>query len=218
LLSNIRENAQWLRIGSVRYWFDTVIKERYVQLSNMTINKPSSWLLVLYDVPSQPSRLKVRVWREFKSIGALYPPLSVCLIPDNTNNRERLARIEELIAKNGKIMKLQGKSTSEDDQNNILRIFRTERDKQYDEILEECQEFIDEIKANIRNKKTAQEEVEEMHEVLDGLKRWLERVKSIDWIERPAAAIRVEKLLEKCQDSMDKFAEISHPKKNKDIR
>ncbi|HEY7082946.1 MAG TPA: Chromate resistance protein ChrB [Nitrososphaeraceae archaeon] len=184
----------------------------------MTINKPSSWLLVLYDVPSQPSRLKVRVWREFKSIGALYPPLSICLIPDNTSNRERLIKIEELIAKNGKVMKLQGKGTSEDDQNNILRIFRIERDKQYDEILEECQEFIDEIKANIRNKKTAQEEVEEMHEVLDGLKRWLERVKSIDWIERPAAAIRVERLLEKCQDSMDKFAEISHPKKNKDIR
>jgi succinate dehydrogenase/fumarate reductase flavoprotein subunit len=159
----------------------------------------------------------VRVWREFKSIGALYPPLSMCLIPDNVDNRQRLAKIEELIAKNGKIMKLQGKNTSEDDQNNILRIFRTERDKQYDEILEECQEFIDEIKANIRNKKTAQEEVEEMHEVLDGLRRWLDKVKSIDWIEKPAAAIRVEKLLEKCQDSMDKFTELSHPKKNTHI-
>lgn len=184
---------------------------------NMTIKKPSSWLMILYDVPSQPSRLKVRVWREFKSIGALYPQLSICLIPDNINNRERLAKIEELIAKNGKVMKIQGKSISEDDQNNILRIFRTERDKQYDEILEECQEFIDEIKLNIRNKKTAQEEVEEMHEVLDGLRRWLDRVKLIDWIERPTGAIKVEKLLEKCQDSMDKFAEISHPKKNGDI-
>jgi hypothetical protein len=200
------------------HFFDTVIKEGDAQLSNMTINKPTSWLLVLYDVPSQPSRLKVRVWREFKGIGALYPPLSVCLIPDNTDNRERLAKMEELIAKNGKIMKLQGKSISEDDQNNILRVFRTERDKQYDEILEECQEFIDEIKSNIKNKKTVQEEVEEMHEVLDGLRRWLDRVKLIDWIERPAAAIRVEKLLEKCQDFMDKFAEISHPKNNRGIR
>jgi SMC interacting uncharacterized protein involved in chromosome segregation len=108
-------------------------------------------------------------------------------------------------------MKIQGKSVNEDDQNNLLRIFRIERDKQYDEILEECQEFIDEIKTNIRNKKTAQEEVEEMHEVLDGLVRWLDKVKSIDWIERPSAAVKVEKLLQKCQDSMDHFAEISHP-------
>jgi hypothetical protein len=48
-----------------------------------------------------------------------------------------------------------------------------ERDKQYDEILEECQEFIDEIKLNLNEKKTVQEEVEEMEEVLDGLRRWL---------------------------------------------
>jgi hypothetical protein len=64
--------------------------------------------MVLYDVPSQPSRLKVRVWREFKSIGALYPQLSICLIPDNSNNQERLAKIEDMIGKNGRVMKLQG--------------------------------------------------------------------------------------------------------------
>jgi hypothetical protein len=29
----------------------------------MTIEKPSSWLLIGYDVPSKPSRLKVRLWR-----------------------------------------------------------------------------------------------------------------------------------------------------------
>lgn len=168
----------------------------------MTIKRPNSWLMVLYDVPSQPSRLKVRVWREFKSIGALYPQLSICLIPDNSNNQERLAKIEDMIGKNGRVMKLQGKSITESDQNNLLSLFRIERDKQYDEILEECQEFIDEIKSNIRNKKTSQEEVEEMHEVLDGLRRWLDKVKSIDWIKRPAAAIKVGQLLEKCQSSM----------------
>ena len=59
----------------------------------MTIKKPSSWLMILYDVPSQPSRLKVRVWREFKTIGALYPQLSICLVPDNNNNQERIQRL-----------------------------------------------------------------------------------------------------------------------------
>ena len=29
----------------------------------MTIEKPSSWLLIAYDVPSKPSRLGVRLWR-----------------------------------------------------------------------------------------------------------------------------------------------------------
>ncbi len=178
----------------------------------MGIKKPSSWLVMFYDVPSEPSKLKVRLWRDFKRIGALYPQMSVCIIPDNTENRESLERMEKMIIKNGRLMKIQGRAITEYDQKHILHIFRLERDKQYDEILEECQEYIDEINLNIKNKKTVQEEVEEMDEVLDGLRRWLDRVKSIDWVEKPTAAVRVEKLLEECQNLLNKFTELSHPK------
>jgi hypothetical protein len=180
----------------------------------VTIEKPTSWLLVLYDVPSEPSRVKVRLWRDLKRMGALYPQLSICLLPDNNDNRKKLETIEKMATKNGKFMNFQCTGINQNDQQNILHLFRVERDKQYDEILEECQEFIDEIKLNIDNKKTTQEEVEEMEEVLDGLRRWLDRVKSIDWVEKPVASIRVEKLIQKCQDLMDKFTEVSHPEKS----
>ena len=59
-----------------------------------------------------------------------------------------------------------------------------------------------------------QEEVEEMEEVLDGLRRWLTKVQSLDWVEKSDASIRVEKLLQKCQDQMDKFMKLSHPEKS----
>jgi hypothetical protein len=180
----------------------------------MTIEKPSSWLLIAYDVPSEPSRLKVRLWRELKRMGALYPQLSICLIPDNNDNRKRLEAIENMATKAGKFMNFHCTGITENDQQSILHMFRVERDKQYDEILEECQEFIDEIKLNLNEKKTMQEEVEEMEEVLDGLRRWLARIHSIDWVEKPAASIRVEKLLQKCQDQMDKFMKLSHPEKS----
>jgi uncharacterized protein (UPF0332 family) len=184
----------------------------------VTIEKPSSWLLILYDVPAEPSRLKVRVWREFKRMGAIYPQMSLCMIPYNNENRENLQKIDKMIAENGKIMKMRGKGITEINHSDILQMFRTERDNQYDEILEECQEFIDEINHNIDKKKTTQNEAEEMEEVLGGLKRWFERIKSIDWLEKPAAATRVEELLEKCQDVMDKFTELSHPPTQNDIR
>lgn len=138
--------------------------------------------------------------------------MSVCIIPDTPESRKNVDKISRIAANNGKIFKMLSKGVSEPDQNELVSMFRAERDRQYDEILEECQEFVDEIALNIRAKKTTQEEVEEMEEVLDGLRRWLEKVKSIDWIEKPEASVRVEKLLEKCQDSMDHFAELSHPK------
>ena len=180
----------------------------------MTIKKPSSWLVIFYDVPSEPSKLKVRLWRDFKRMGALYPQMSICIIPDNKENRENLERIEKMIIKDRGLLKIQGRAITENDQNHILHIFRVERNKQYDEILEECHEYIDEINLNIKNKKTVQEEVEEMEEVLDGLRRWLLRVKSIDWIEKPAPPVKVEKILGECQDMLHNFTELSHPKES----
>jgi hypothetical protein len=147
-------------------------------------------------------------------MGAIYPQMSICIIPDEKENRKNLERMENIIKKDGRLMKIHGKSITENDQNRILHIFRVERDKQYDEILEECHEYIDEINLNIKNKKTTQEEVEEMEEALDGLRRWLVRVKSIDWVATPAAAVRVEKLLVECQDLLHNFTGLSHPKKS----
>ena len=77
-------------------------------------------------------------------MGALYPQMSLCMIPDNNENRESLQRVDKMIAENGKIMKIRGKGITEINHSDILQMFRTERDNQYDEILEECQEFIDE--------------------------------------------------------------------------
>jgi uncharacterized protein YqfB (UPF0267 family) len=54
-------------------------------------------------------------------------------------------RMENIVIKDDRLMKIRGKAISEYDQNRILHIFRVERDKQYDEILEECHEYIDEI-------------------------------------------------------------------------
>jgi hypothetical protein len=198
--------------AKMNFYSDTIIKESSY-LVEVTMEKPSSWLVIMYDVPSEPSKLKVRLWREFKRMGALYPQTSLCVLPDNTENRKVLQKIDSVIDKNGKIVKIRGKAFSEDDQTKILQMIRVERDKQYDEILEECQEFIEDINHNVDKKKTAQEEVEEMEEVLDGLRRWLARVKGIDWVEKPAAANRVAKMLVKCQDLMDRFTELSHPKK-----
>jgi hypothetical protein len=95
----------------------------------------------------------VRIWREFKRMGAIYPQISLCMIPDNNENRESLQRIDKMIAENGKIIKMRGKGITETSESDILQMFRAERDNQYDEILEECQEFVDEINHNIDKKR-----------------------------------------------------------------
>lgn len=176
------------------------------------ISKPTSWIIALYDVPSEPSKQRVRIWREFKKIGALYPQMSYCILPNNNDNNEKIKEISKIIDGNGKYIKILTGKLVEQDQNKILQMLRDERDKQYDEIYEECEEFIEEINLNIQNKKFTQEEVEEMEEVLEGLNRWVDKVMDIDWITASPKISRLKDCLKKCQESMDIFAELSFPK------
>ena len=177
------------------------------------IKRPSSWVVILYDVPYEPSKLKVRVWREFKKLGAIYPQMSLCILPNNDENIVKLDEIFRLILSEGKFIKITTNELDKNEHDKLLEMYRKERDKQYDEIVEECQEFIDENNLNIKNNKFTQEEVDEMEEVLDGLYRWFGKALSLDWIDESPKILQLRELLKKCQESMDNFAELSFLKK-----
>src|SRR5215207_6207963 len=40
-----------------------------------------TWLLLIYTVPSEPTRLRATVWRELKKVGAIYLRDGVCVLP-----------------------------------------------------------------------------------------------------------------------------------------
>jgi hypothetical protein len=177
------------------------------------IKKPLSWILVMYDVPQNPSKLKVRVWRELKKMGALYPQMSLCLLPDNKENQDKVDEVSKIILTEGGVIKVSGAGADETENEKILKLFRKEKDKLYDEIVEECMEFVEEIELNIHNNKLNQEEVEEMEEVLEGLNRWFTKVLSTDWIDESPKIAEIKDLLHKCHNSMERFAELSLPEK-----
>src|ERR1700757_5177693 len=65
-----------------------------------TMNIPS-YLLLIYQVPSQPSAARVGVWRELKRLGALYLQQSVCIVPNVAPVRRQLEAIADPIAELG---------------------------------------------------------------------------------------------------------------------
>jgi len=176
-------------------------------------NPPQSWLIITYDVPNEPSKLRLRVWRELKKAGALYPPLSFCILPNTAKSMEQASNLKGKIREYGRAVILEARAVSEEDHETILNLFKAEREKQYEEILEECQEFLQEIENNIASQKLTDEEVEEMEESLEGLERWFERIKTIDWISSSPNREKVEKALEKCRDALTNFAERVQAKK-----
>ena len=167
---------------------------------------PTKFIMILYSVPNKPSRLKVKVWRKIKSIGGIYPKLSICIIPDKPEIRDKVLPIVKEIRENGMASILEINPLSSKDANTILNVFSSEKEREYKEILEECQEFLDEIKKNIKTGNITQEEGEELEEMLEGLRKWYKHVSQND-LRFSEAREEVEKMFKRCEEELEKFVE-----------
>jgi DNA-binding transcriptional regulator PaaX len=54
---------------------------------------PSTWTLLIYTIPSQPTRLRAAIWRELKKLGAVYLRDGVCVLPAGEATSGALAAV-----------------------------------------------------------------------------------------------------------------------------
>lgn len=58
------------------------------------------WVLLVYRIPSQPTRLRAQIWRRLQKSGAIYLQNSVCILPATTELAENMqwlaGEVEEL--------------------------------------------------------------------------------------------------------------------------
>jgi hypothetical protein len=57
----------------------------------------AGWLLLIYRVPPEPTRLRSTVWRRIKSLGAIYLQNSVAALPVSTANERALRKLRREI-------------------------------------------------------------------------------------------------------------------------
>ncbi len=184
---------------------------KYLKLSSstgaiMSSEKRGEFRLVLYMVPEEPSRIKVRIWRRLRKLGGIYPRASVCLIPCMPEGESQLKDIVNEIRSVGKAVVLKVEPLSSIDEAQLLQWFKASLEREYEEILEECQEFLDEIERNIATGNMSAEEAEELEEMLNALKRWFDKVKARDWLGSEKRKT-VNDMLLRCEEELLKFTE-----------
>src|SRR5512144_3035225 len=59
------------------------------------------WVLLVYRIPSQPTRLRAQIWRALGRCGALYLQDSVCIVPATTELAENMQWIADEIRELG---------------------------------------------------------------------------------------------------------------------
>ncbi len=166
------------------------------------------YVLLIYQVPSQPSGARVAVWRELKKMGALYLQQSVCILPEQEALLATLQKItERIIEQGGNYHLLPIHELSQDEETKILDGFIAQSNLQYDEIIENCDiNFSKEIEFETFRQNFTYAEAEEIGQELDKIRRWYDRVVERDWF---GAARREEAIqsIERCAKQLEVFEE-----------
>ena len=137
------------------------------------------WLLLVYRVPSEPTRLRSTVWRRLKSLGAIYLQNSAAALPASVGAERALRKLRsEIIGMSGTAVLLSCRSWPA--RHEILAAFQAARDDEYDEIVDKCQDFLGQVKKEYVAEHFTYAELEENEVDLIKLRNWLARVRDRD--------------------------------------
>ena len=164
----------------------------------------AGWLLLVYRIPSEPTRLRSAVWRRLKGLGAIYLQNSAAALPASTSAERALRRLRhEILEMSGSAVLLscsvlQGEAE-------IRAAFEAARDDEYEEIVDKCADFIAGIDKEYRENHFSYAELEENEVDFVKLRTWLQRVRDRDVFGAAGLEAAVSALAE-CEEKLEAYA------------
>jgi len=155
------------------------------------------WLLLVYRVPPEPSRLRAAVWRRLKSLGAIYLQNSAAALPAGLGAERAMRKLRSEILDMGGTAVLLSCS--------VLAAFQAARDDEYEEIVDRCEDFLAQVKKEHVAHHYTFAELEENEVDLDKLQKWFARVRQRDVFGADGRQA-VEKALAMCAESLEEYA------------
>jgi hypothetical protein len=166
-----------------------------------------AWSLVLVQLPSEPSRHRVAVWRELRRGGAVPIGSGTWLLPDREPFVSSLGRAAELAARGGGTFAVIDASPKDEAAADVLRAaFAAARLDEWSEFEADCGKFEAEIDREFAKEKFTLGELEEEEQSLDRLRRWFATLQARDALELPEAQ-RAAQRLAGCERRADEYAE-----------
>jgi hypothetical protein len=165
------------------------------------------WLLFTYWLPPEPSRKRVYIWRQLKKIGALSTEGGGWLLPKrellSTNITDIARSVEEM---GGTTNLYTVTHISETQEQRAITKFQQERDREYSEIITECQKVLKHVEREHQVHRFNIEELEELEGDLEKVKRWHSEALKRDFWE-VATRNEVEKLICEAEASLADFTQ-----------
>jgi hypothetical protein len=165
-----------------------------------------NWMLLIYTLPSQPSRKRAYVWRALKKLGAVYLRDGVVLLPDRPELRQRLESVaKRIVHEEGTAeLALRPDFLGDRDESLVTR-FQAERLTEYRALHHTCVRFLRDVLHEVDADDFGFPDVENLEGELGRLKRWYEQIKARDYFQAPGSE-KVREILEKCARAFERFS------------
>jgi hypothetical protein len=167
---------------------------------------PSIWLVLLAQLPGKPSSARVALWRRMRAAGATPVVNGAWMLPRTTAHEDFFEQSrEEVMRRGGAGFVLRVSGSSPETNESIVRLFQSDRSREYDEFAERCAAFLNEINRESTAEKYTFAEMEESEQDLKKLARWLAKIQARDFFpnERKDQSVT---LLAQCRRALRGFS------------
>jgi len=172
------------------------------------------WIVISYNLPTEPSRHRVSVWRALKKLGVINIQQSMWVLPYNEENYAALVKIsEDIEMNNGEALLMDCSFFDEKHEEKIIITLNQVRDEEYKEFIDECGKYLMELEKEIRIEKFTFAELEEEEEEWNKLVSWHAKIAARDAFQAPAGQQAMKMLIE-IQQAFEKYSEMVYEKNN----
>lgn len=114
------------------------------------------WIVLVYKIPSEPTKYRAAVWREIKRLGGVYLQNSVAIFPDIDDVALNVSSLSAQIRNmDGSEYMFFTQSPTRGQADELIALFQSARSEEYQELLAEISE-LKEILQSIRTKEDTQ--------------------------------------------------------------
>src|SRR5689334_2272679 len=142
------------------------------------------WILLIHQLPPQPTNLRVRIWRKLQKLGAVAIKNSVYVLPANEKTNEDFQWLrQEIESAGGEAAVFRADSVEGTTDKEIIAAFRKARDEEFAEITVGLDGLAGSIREQSRSKHLSAGRLATHEAELDKLHSELERVIANDFFE-----------------------------------
>lgn len=165
------------------------------------------WVLILVQLPSEPSRHRVAVWRELRKGGAVPIAAGTWALPASPIFQPAVERAGVLCRRGGGTFAVLDADPRDEDSERLLReAFTAARVDEWVEFEADCRKYEAELGDGVAKGSFSLRELEQEEQGLDRLRRWCRDLRKRDVLQLPEAKA-AQRRLRDCEALLNEYAD-----------